>query len=70
MSDSLIDIVIPLGNGSKYGNFELRLALRSIARYAVNVKNIYFMCTSLCKWTMSFRSYPFHLLAGGHLRQV
>ena len=50
MSDSLIDIVIPLGNGSKYGNFELRMALRSIARYAVNVKNIYIVTTALPDW--------------------
>ena len=39
--DKEIDIVIPLGNGSKWNNNELKYCLRSIEKYLKNYKNIY-----------------------------
>jgi len=35
-----IDILLPLGPGSRYGNAEVRMALRSIARHAVGVRRV------------------------------
>lgn len=46
----LHDIVIPLGSGSCRDNLELRLALRSIARYAVNCRNIYIVSDQPPSW--------------------
>lgn len=37
----LVDIVIPLGNGSKWRDNELRYALRSIEKHCKNYKDIY-----------------------------
>lgn len=37
----LTDIFIPLGNGSKYGDLELRYALRSIEKFAKNFNRIF-----------------------------
>jgi hypothetical protein len=37
----MTDIVIPLSLESKFDNLELRLALRSIEKYATNVGNIH-----------------------------
>jgi hypothetical protein len=35
-----IDILLPLGPGSRYGNVEVRMALRSIAQHAVGVRRV------------------------------
>lgn len=45
-----IPIIIPLGNGSKYGNDELKLALRSIEKNAVGVGDVYLITTSCPEW--------------------
>ncbi len=37
----MIDVVIPLGTGSEYDNFELRNCLRSIEQYLIGVKNVF-----------------------------
>ena len=50
MFNNRTDIVIPLGRGSRYGNFELRMALRSIARYAMNLGNVYIVSDALPAW--------------------
>ncbi|MBO5924588.1 MAG: hypothetical protein J6Q81_08750 [Lentisphaeria bacterium] len=55
MRNSRIDIVIPLGSGSCCGNFELRMALRSIACCAVNVKNIYIATAVLPDWVQNVK---------------
>ena len=44
------DIVLPLGRGSKFDNFELRMALRSIERYAVDAGNVYIVSDSAPLW--------------------
>ena len=50
MTTETTDIVLPLGSGSRYDNFELRMALRSIARYAVNIRNIYIVSATPPDW--------------------
>lgn len=50
------DIVIPLGTGSCRNNFELRMALRSIARYAVNAGNIYIAASALPDWVCQVKT--------------
>lgn len=37
----MIDVVIPLGTGSKHNNIELRYCLRSIYKYLTGYRNIY-----------------------------
>lgn len=37
---SLVDIVIPLGVGSKNDNLELRMCLRGVEKHLVNVRNV------------------------------
>jgi len=39
--ENLVDIVIPLGNGSKWNNNELKYAIRSIEKFVKNYRNIY-----------------------------
>ena len=50
MLQKSIDIVLPLGNGSKYCNFELRMALRSIGKYALNIRKIYLIGDDIPSW--------------------
>ena len=50
MFSNCTDIVIPLGSGSKYRNIELRMALRSIDRYAMNRRNIYIVSDAVPDW--------------------
>lgn len=38
---SMIDILIPLGKGSRHDNFELRMCLRSIEKHLKGVSNIF-----------------------------
>ena len=45
-----IDIVIPLSSGSKHDNFELRMALRSIARHVKNCGQIRVITDSPPAW--------------------
>jgi len=45
-----IPILIPLGTGSTHHNDELRLALRSIERNAVDVGDVYLITTSCPEW--------------------
>lgn len=42
-----IDIVIPLGNGSKWHNNELKYCLRSIEKYLKNYRHIYLICDGI-----------------------
>ena len=56
MSDKHIDIVIPLGRGSRYNNFELRMALRSIACYAMNLRNIYVVSDAPPDWLCNVKT--------------
>ena len=56
MHNNLIDIVIPLGSGSRYNNLELRMALRSIACYAVNVNDIYIVTAELPDWVKNVKT--------------
>ena len=50
MKKHSLDIVIPLGSGSQHDNFELRMALRSIDKYALNCKNVYIVTANLPQW--------------------
>ena len=45
-----VDTIIPLGNGSKAGNDELRLLLRSLERNAVNVRHILLVTDCAPEW--------------------
>jgi orotate phosphoribosyltransferase len=40
-SNEPIDILLPLGNGSKHQDLELRMALRSIRRHALGVRHVW-----------------------------
>ena len=53
--DQSCDVVIPLGSGSKLDNLELRLALRSIAAYAANCRNIYLIGETIPDWVNNLR---------------
>jgi hypothetical protein len=50
MFSSPVDIVIPLGNGSCCDNFELRMALRSIASCARHCGKIYVITDTVPQW--------------------
>ena len=50
-----IDIVIPLSRESVCGDFELRMALRSIARYVRNVGSIWLVAEELPGWCRDLR---------------
>ena len=56
MFSNTTDIVIPLGSGSRYNNFELRMALRSIACYAMNVRDIYIVSAALPDWVCNVKT--------------
>ena len=58
MTVKAIDIVLPLGSGSRYDNFELRMALRSIARYAINTRNIYIVSAAPPGWLCNVKTIP------------
>ena len=45
-----VDIIIPLGSGSRFNNRELRFALRSIERFVPKVRNIYIATDNPPKW--------------------
>lgn len=47
---NLVDIVIPLSTQSNSDNLQLRLALRSIHRYAMNLGNIFIYTTAQLPW--------------------
>ena len=55
MFNSTVDIVIPLGNGSLYDNFELRMALRSIAEYARNCGKVWVVTDAAPDWLCNVR---------------
>lgn len=46
----MIDVVYPLGTGSIYQNFELRMSLRSVEKYLTGVRDVYII-GDLPKWT-------------------
>jgi len=48
-----VDVVIPLGNGSKFDNLELRLALRSIAINLPNINQIWIMTEYAPTWLIN-----------------
>jgi len=50
-----IDIVIPLSRESVRGNFELRMALRSIARYVSNVGTVWLVAEEQPAWCRKLR---------------
>lgn len=50
MKQNKIDIVIPLGNGSKSNNDELRLFLRSLEKYATGFDNIWIVTSCPPDW--------------------
>lgn len=57
-----VDIVIPLGTGSKYNDIELRHCLRSICIYAKNYRNI--VIIGECpKWLQNVIHIPFKELS-------
>ena len=56
MQHRAVDIVIPLGSGSRYNNFELRMALRSISRYAMNIRHIYIVSAALPGWLCNVKT--------------
>ncbi|MBE6366330.1 MAG: hypothetical protein E7052_00255 [Lentisphaerae bacterium] len=62
MHSSTVDIVIPLGSTSKYANFELRMALRSIHKYGRHCRNIYLVGSDIPTWVRNCRiiEYPDH----------
>lgn len=45
-----VDVIIPLGRGSRFNNRELRFALRSIERFVQNVRNIYIATDNPPSW--------------------
>ena len=49
------DIVIPLSRGSVCGNFELRMALRSIARYVANAGTVWLIAEEMPAWCRNLR---------------
>lgn len=58
MGSFMIDILIPLGNGSRFNNRELRFALRSIERFAPNVRNIYVATVYAPDWLQGVEIVP------------
>lgn len=51
----LVDIVIPLGCGSTHDNWELRMALRSIERFAGNCGSVYIVCDTPPSWVQKVK---------------
>lgn len=54
----IIDIVYPLGAGSKWNNNELRYSLRSVEKYLTAVRNVYIV-GDLPEWIQNVRHIPF-----------
>lgn len=52
------DIVIPLGPGSKFGNDELRLALRSIEAHFLHLGTVWIVSTCAPDWLRNVRVLP------------
>lgn len=48
--DKKIDVVIPLGTGSKWDNNELRYALRSMEKYFLSLGKVYVVSKTLPEW--------------------
>jgi len=53
----MIDVVIPLGNGSKYADMELRFALRGVQKHLKNYRHI-FIVGSLPGWLQNVIHIP------------
>ena len=58
MENEKIDIVIPLGSESFSNNLELRLALRSIDRFAAGAGNIWIVSETIPHWLQNIRHLP------------
>ena len=58
MENEKIDIVIPLGSESFSNNLELRLALRSINRFAAGAGNIWIVGETIPHWLQNIRHLP------------
>lgn len=56
---NLVDIVIPLSTQSRSDNLQLRLALRSIHRYARNLGNIFIYTKAQLPWIQNVTIVPF-----------
>ena len=56
--EPLADIVIPLGPGSKFGNDELRLALRSIEAHFQRLGTVWIVSTCAPDWLRNVRVLP------------
>ena len=54
-----IDVVLPLGGQSIYNNLELRLALRSMAMYLLNIGEIYIVSDSPPAWLQNVQIISF-----------
>ena len=57
--DELYDIVIPLSNESLFEHWELRIALRSIERYAEKCGNIYVVSDNPPSWLRNVKTVNF-----------
>ena len=53
-----IDVVIPLGVGSKHNNMELRMALRSVERCVLDLGNIYIISDAAPDWLQTVKVIP------------
>jgi len=53
-----LDVVIPLGNGSKNDNWEIRFALRSLEQNVKNIGNIYIMSCYAPDWLQNVTIIP------------
>lgn len=56
---SLVDVVIPLSVESRSDNLQLRLALRSIHRYAKSLGNIFIYTKAQLPWVQNVTVIPF-----------
>ena len=51
----MVDLIIPLGNGSKSGNDELKILLRSVERNGLGVRNVIVVTDAPPKWLTGVR---------------
>ena len=54
----MIDLVIPLGTGSKSGNDELKLFLRSIEKNGTGIRNILVVTDHVPDWLTGVQIVP------------
>ena len=54
----MVDLVIPLGTGSKSGDDELKILLRSVERNGVGVRDVIVVTDAVPKWLTGVRIVP------------